>query len=151
MHTLVARLAALAHGRHGFLFAQNGADVDGPFLRYLDGWNREDVGSDPTATGELRRMRARGLLTLATSYVADAKNSGAIRRDVRIACRAGALPFVSNLELTRIPARPPGTYSTSPLTSRTGGTLHSASGTIVVQSCSQGVLAGGPGGYSGRR
>ncbi len=106
MRTLVARLAALAHGRGGFLFAQNGADVDGPFLRYLDGWNREGVGTDRAAPRELRRMHARGLLTLATGYVARARDTAAIRRDVGIACRAGALPFVSNLELTRIPPRP---------------------------------------------
>jgi hypothetical protein len=52
-------------------------------------------------------MKARGLLTLATGYVASARNTRAIRRDIRIACAAGALPFVSNLELTRIPAQPP--------------------------------------------
>jgi polysaccharide biosynthesis protein PelA len=106
MRRIVARLAALAHGRGGFLFAQNGADVDGPFLRYLDGWNREDIGSDRAAVHELRQMRARGLLTLATGYTARA-NSRAARRDVVLACRVGALPFVSNLELTRIPRRPP--------------------------------------------
>ncbi len=106
MVKLVARLAALAHRGGGHLFAQNGADVDGPILRYLDGWNREDIGSDSAAGRELRLMRARGLLTLATGYTA-AGSSRATRRDVRIACRAGALPFVSNLELTRIPAQPP--------------------------------------------
>jgi hypothetical protein len=107
MRLLVAGLAGLVHRRGGFLFAQNGADVDGPILRYLDGWNREDVGSDPTAaTRELRAMRARGLLTLATGY-APAGDVGAIRRDIGVACAAGALPFVSNLALTRIPATPP--------------------------------------------
>lgn len=106
MRVLVARLATLAHRRGGFLFAQNGADVDGPILRWLDGWNREDIGSDPVAAGrELRRMRAHGLLTLATGYV-NATNARAVGRDVAIACTAGALPFVSNRELTRIPATP---------------------------------------------
>lgn len=105
MRHLVAELAALAHGHGGFLFAQNGADVNGPFLRYLDGWNREDIGTDPAAVRELRAMRARGLLTLATGYVAR-ESSPAARRDVALACRAGALPFVSNVELTRIPAQP---------------------------------------------
>jgi len=106
MHRLVARLAALVHGRGGYLFAQNGADVDGPILRYLDGWNREDVGTDPSAVRDLRTMHARGLLTLATGYVKDA-GSSAVGRDIRLACAAGALPFVSNLELTRIPQPPP--------------------------------------------
>ncbi len=105
MRLLVSRLARLVHARGGYLFAQNGADVDGPLLRYLDGWNREDVGTDPSAVPDLRAMHARGLLTLATGYVKKA-GSPAVNRDVRLACGAGALPFVSNLELTRIPAPP---------------------------------------------
>jgi endo-alpha-1,4-polygalactosaminidase (GH114 family) len=105
MRLLVAALAKLVHGRHGFLFAQNGADVDGPILRYLDGWNREDVGTDPGAVHDLRAMHAHGLLTLGTGYVKDA-TSPAVERDIRLACGAGAVPFVSNLELTRIPAPP---------------------------------------------
>jgi hypothetical protein len=105
MRRLVAALAALVHARSGYLFAQNGADVDGPILRYLDGWNREDVGSDKSAVPDLRAMRRHGLLTLGTGYVAKA-GSHAVARDVRLACGAGALPFVSNLELTRIPQPP---------------------------------------------
>jgi len=105
MRRLVARLAQLVHGRGGFLFAQNGADVDGPILRYLDGWNREDIGTDASAVRDLRAERAHGLLTLATGYVKRA-SSPAVRRDIKLACRAGALPFVSNLELTRIPHPP---------------------------------------------
>ena len=55
---------------------------------------------------DLRAMHARGLLTLATGYVKDA-SSPAVARDIRLACETGALPFVSNLELTRIPQPPP--------------------------------------------
>ncbi len=106
MRLLVAALAKLVHARGGFLFAQNGADVAGPILRYLDGWNREDVGTDPGAVRDLRAMHAHGLLTLATGYVKESSSS-AVERDVRLACRAGALPFVSNLGLTRIPHPPP--------------------------------------------
>jgi endo-alpha-1,4-polygalactosaminidase (GH114 family) len=105
MRLLVASLAKLVHGRSGFLFAQNGADVDGPILRYLDGWNREDIGTDASAVGDLRAMHARGLFTLATGYVKDA-SSPAVAHDIGLACGAGALPFVSNLELTRIPQPP---------------------------------------------
>jgi endo-alpha-1,4-polygalactosaminidase (GH114 family) len=105
MRLLVAGLARLVHGRGGYLFAQNGAAVDGPILRYLDGWNREDIGTDPSAVRDLRAMHARGLLTLATGYVRNPR-SPTVARDIRLACRAGALPFVSNLELTRIPASP---------------------------------------------
>ena len=106
MRRLVASLAKLVHGRGGFLFAQNGADVDGPITRYLDGWNREDVGTDPGAVRDLRKMRALGLLTVGTGYVANAR-SPAVQRDIGLACGAGAIPFVSNLELTRIPQPPP--------------------------------------------
>ena len=106
MRRLVAALAKLVHGRGGFLFAQNGADVVGPILRYLDGWNREDIGTDSSAARDLRGMHARGLLTLATGYVKN-PSSSAVQRDIRLACRTGALPFVSNLELTRIPHPPP--------------------------------------------
>ena len=106
MRRLVAALAKLVHRRSGFLFAQNGADVAGPILRYLDGWNREDIGTDRSALRDLRAMHAHGLLTLATGYVRQA-NSPAVSRDIRLACKAGALPFVSNLELTRIPQPPP--------------------------------------------
>jgi hypothetical protein len=106
MRQLVAALAKLAHGRGGYLFAQNGADVDGPILRYLDGWNREDIGTDPSAVPDLRAMRAHGLLTLATGYVG-AASSPAVAHDIQLACGANALPFVSNLALTRIPQPPP--------------------------------------------
>ena len=106
MRLLVGALAKLVHGRSGFLFAQNGADVDGPILGYLDGWNREDIGTDSSAVRDLRAMHAHGLLTLATGYVKDA-TSPAVARDIRLSCGANALPFVSNLELTRIPQPPP--------------------------------------------
>ena len=106
MRRLVAALAKLVHGRGDFLFAQNGADVDGPIIRYLDGWNREDIGTDRHAVHDLRVMHAHGLLTLATGYVKH-RGSRAVRRDIRLACRARAVPFVSNLALTRIPHPPP--------------------------------------------
>ena len=98
MRALVVAIARLVHARHGYVFAQNGADVIGPLIPYLDGWNREDANRGAGALAELRRMRARGLLVLATDYAA-APDPAA----VRAACRAGALPFVSNRELTRVP------------------------------------------------
>ncbi len=51
-------------------------------------------------------MHAHGLLTLATGYVG-AASSPAVAHDIQLACGAGALPFVSNLALTRIPQPPP--------------------------------------------
>ncbi|MEW6583032.1 MAG: endo alpha-1,4 polygalactosaminidase [Actinomycetota bacterium] len=115
MRTLVAALARLVHRRGGVLFAQNGEDTIGPLLRHLDGWNREDVTSthdgDYTRTSDadrsaavaaLRRIRRAGLLVTATDYVADGDAAGTADA-VRTACAAGALPFVSDIDLTRIP------------------------------------------------
>lgn len=116
MRALVARLSKGVRARGGFLFTQNGAAVIGPMVRYLDGWNREDlvfgydfdrrryvrngVRTTAAAQAELRAMGDRGLLTLATSYTA---GSPALRTEAMIAaCAAGALPFVSNIGLTRV-------------------------------------------------
>jgi uncharacterized protein (TIGR01370 family) len=122
MLKLVSRLGELVHRRHGFLFAQNGADVMGPLLPYLDGWNREDVtftydfkhkryvrvgaADAAEARKELRHMRSRGLLTLSTDYVA-ANDAADAARAAATACSVGALPFVSNIDLTRIPPAAP--------------------------------------------
>jgi polysaccharide biosynthesis protein PelA len=121
MRRLVALLSRRVHHDGGFLFSQNGESVIGPMLRRYDGWNREDVTSTydfesrsyrrvsraehAAALAALRRFRDRGLLTLATDYTA-ANDAGTRRRAVTAACGAGALPFVSNIGLTRIPARP---------------------------------------------
>lgn len=114
-------LARELAGLRGLLFTQNGERSIGPTLRYYDGWNREDVGGtydfgrhryvrvgradEREAERALGRMRARGLLTLATSYVAPGDRAGA-RRAARAACRVGALPFVSDIELRRVPRTP---------------------------------------------
>jgi len=120
MRKLVAGAARLVHARHRLLFAQNGEDVIGPMLGYYDGWNREDVSATydghgyvrqpqsevREATRALRRMAAKGLLTLATDYVA-AGDTATAQLAARDACAAGALPFVSDIDLTRIPQVPP--------------------------------------------
>ncbi len=122
MRTLVRSLARLVHGEHRLLFAQNGEDSIGPLLRYYDGWNREDVfstydfnrhryvrqaaGDVGYADAALRRIARAGLLTLSTDYVAagdGATSSAAIRNS----CSTGALPLVSNIDLTRIPVVAP--------------------------------------------
>ena len=118
MLALVRSLARLVHAHGRYLFSQNGEDVIGPTLPLLDGWNREDVSGtfdfaakryvavppadSAAARAALRRMRARGLLTLATDYVS-LGNRAATRRAIAAACAAGALPFVTNIDLTRIP------------------------------------------------
>jgi uncharacterized protein (TIGR01370 family) len=116
MRALVRRLAGL----RGYLFAQNGDAVIGPFLGWLNGWNREDVSytySDGrylpvpdaerrAALSTLRRIRRRGLLVTATDYVA-ASDAGAARSATSAACAAGALSYVSDIQLRRVPQPPP--------------------------------------------
>lgn len=123
MLALVRALGAAVHARDGLLFAQNGEDVLAPFAPSLDGWNREDVTSTydfdgrhyvrqtpadvRVALAALRRWRAAGLLVTATDYVAAGDRAGAART-VRTACAAGALPFVSDIGLRRLPPAPLG-------------------------------------------
>src|SRR5581483_6307649 len=121
MRRLVRALAGLVHGRGRFLFAQNGEDTIGPLVSQYDGWNREDVSATydfarrryvmqsrsdvRAAQAALRRLAAAGLLVLATDYTA-AGDRLAAARSVADACAAGALPFVSDIDLTRVPRIP---------------------------------------------
>lgn len=122
MDTLVHSLAGVAHARGAMLFAQNGEDVIDPMLDALDGWNREDVtgtydfdskryaAQSPNAVRAaqraLRRIAALGLLVTATDYFARLDTTGAARA-TKNACDAGAVSFVSNIGLNRIPEEPP--------------------------------------------
>lgn len=121
MRRLVRRLSRLVHARDGLLFAQNGDRSVRPLLRHLDGWNREDVSSTYSfkrrryvrtsardrsgAQRALRRASAAGLLATATDYLAGGDTTTAALALVS-ACEAGAIPFASNIALTRIPAIP---------------------------------------------
>lgn len=122
MEELVHALGDLTHASGGLLFAQNGDDVISSMLDALDGWNREDVtGSydfakrryiqqQPMAVQHaqraLRRVAATGLLVTATDYVAARDRHGSTAA-TRNACAAGALSFVSDIGLERIPRTPP--------------------------------------------
>lgn len=121
MFSLVRRLSALTHAQPGrIVMAQNGAEAIGPVVGALDAWNREDVTAtfdgrryrsvpaarSRAARAEVRAMRRRGLLVTTTDYTRRADTTLA-RRSVRRACAAGALPFVSDIGLTRVPATPP--------------------------------------------
>lgn len=121
MFALVRRLSAVVHARPGrVVMAQNGARAIGPVVAALDAWNREDVtatwdgmhyrgvpaAEHRAALAELRAMRRRGLLVTATDYTR-ADGTALARRAVARACAAGALPFVSDIGLTRVPAAPP--------------------------------------------
>jgi polysaccharide biosynthesis protein PelA len=122
MRTLVRGLGRLVHRQGKLLFAQNGEDSIGPLVSVYDGWNREDVSATydfarhryvrqprsevAAADRALRRMARAGLLTLATDYVA-AGDAAGTQAAIANACRAGAVPFVSDIDLTRIPAVAP--------------------------------------------
>ena len=111
-----------AVGPKGLLFAQNGDTVVDRFVAHLDGWNREDVtetydfdakryvpvdASDHRqALATLRRLRKAGLLVTATDYTKPGDTS-TIATATADACRSGAIPFASNIDLSRIPATPP--------------------------------------------
>lgn len=118
MHALVRRLAALP----GYLFAQNGDEVIDSFLPQLDGWNREDVSRTydfdkrryvavpaadrRAAQATLRRVAQQVKLVTATDYVA-ASDAAAARMARKAACDAGALSYVSDIYLRRVPRPPP--------------------------------------------
>lgn len=121
MYTLVEDLAALVHTDDRLLFTQNGADVTEPVMDDLDGWNREDVTStydwdtesyvlqstaDRTAAAdELESYDAGGVFTTATDYTSGSDpDADALARTT--ACDAGAVPFISDIELTRVPITP---------------------------------------------
>lgn len=121
MYTLVASLSAIVRGGGGLLFAQNGEGVIDPLLPALDGWNREDVTwtydfdgrryrrvgarARRAATDALRRIGDAGLLVTATDYT-KAANPAARDESVASACAAGAVPFVSDIGLSRLPVPP---------------------------------------------
>lgn len=120
MRKLVRRLSALVHARGGLLFAQNGERSIGPLLPVLDGWNREDVtwtysfkrrryvhvpaAGTGAAQAALARIAAAGLLVTSSDYTAG--DSAAEQESVANACAAGAVPFVSDIRLRRLPAQP---------------------------------------------
>lgn len=121
MRKLIKQLSGLVDSRGGLLFAQNGADVVGPSLPYFDGWNREDVSftydfdhkryapvrpaDHQAALDELTAIGAQGLLVTATDYVAEG-DGDAEQEAIANACAVGALPYVSDIGLRRVPANP---------------------------------------------
>jgi cysteinyl-tRNA synthetase len=120
MRKLIHSLSRIIDDRRGLLFAQNGFDVLGPVLQYLDGWNREDVtwtydfdhrryvhqkpGEVAATLDELRSIGSAGLLVTATDYT-KAGDAAAGREAVANACSAGALPYVSDIGLRRVPGQ----------------------------------------------
>jgi uncharacterized protein (TIGR01370 family) len=119
MKALVARLARRVHRSDKLLFTQNGEGSVGPTLRHYDGWNREDVtwtydfdrgqyvrvgsADHADALAAIRRIRDRGLFVTTTDYVANG-SPDAVSEAVEASCDAGAIPYVSNIQLSRVPA-----------------------------------------------
>lgn len=121
MRRLVRALSALARGRGGLLFSQNGERSIGSLLPFYDGWNREDVTSTysfkrkryvrttsaqlAAAQAALGRISAAGLLVTTADYTA-AGDAATDQLAVANACAAGAIPFVGDIALRRLPAAP---------------------------------------------
>jgi uncharacterized protein (TIGR01370 family) len=118
MKALVARLARKVHRRGKLLFSQNGDSSIGAMLRYYDGWNREDVtwtysfdreqyvrvgsAAHDEALAAIRRISGKGLLVTTTDYV-PSSSPDAVSQAVAASCAAGAIPYVSNIGLSRVP------------------------------------------------
>jgi endo-alpha-1,4-polygalactosaminidase (GH114 family) len=118
---LVQELSALARARGALLFTQNGDEFALSLSPLLDGWNREDVtfGYDfakgayvrippsdhENALEAIAAMRQAGVLVTTTDYV-KTPGSSEEGRAVAVAIDAGALPYVSDIELERIPNDP---------------------------------------------
>ena len=119
MVDLVKRLSDRVRADGHVLMAQNAdASID-PFVGFLDAWNREDptgtydfekkryVPTDEAgrrlARATIKKLRAAGLVVTTTDYFGSPTSAQA-RRAIRIACKAGAVPFVGEIALAKVPA-----------------------------------------------
>lgn len=121
MYRLVSLLSALVHRKHGYLFTQNGNESAASTMKYLDGWNHEDVTStynfdsksyEKVPAGDtvkileaLKAAKARGKVVTTADYTA-AGDTETDALSIANACSVGALPYISNIYLTRIPSVP---------------------------------------------
>jgi len=121
MAAMVSSLSAQTRRSGRVLATQNGYDVVWPMRAAFSAWNREDVTSTydfdtarylrttaadrAAALRELSAMKAAGLVTMATDYTsAEDTATGSLARQNAVS--VGALSFVSDIWLTRIPALP---------------------------------------------
>lgn len=121
MRSLIRSLASLVHARGKLLFLQNGEEALAPLLGVIDGWNREDVtftydfdssiyqrvstADHEAALEALRMVSAQGVFTTAADYIA-AEDAAAQQEAAAAACSVGALPFVGDIDLSRLPMTP---------------------------------------------
>lgn len=121
MRLLVKRLSKLSRRGGGYLFTQNGEDIIAPMLKYIDGWNREDVYSTynfkkeqyelvssearTAALKALSDIKSKGVFTTSTDYFAEFSGVNPAQA-IENACLAGAIPALGNIELTQVPEEP---------------------------------------------
>jgi hypothetical protein len=120
MQALVRALDDLV-GPRRLLFAQNGDPQGSGLAQHLDGWNREDVtftfdaeadgyvpidaADQADAIEQLRALGDAGLVVTTTDYLAGTDQM-LIDEAAAVACGAGALPFVADIDLTQLPDEP---------------------------------------------
>jgi uncharacterized protein (TIGR01370 family) len=116
MITLVRALRKQAADR--LLFTQNGIDIVDLWADQLDGWNYESVATTydfatkkylpqqsavtVAINAKLQALARTGVFITTTDYTSSA-NSPLASRAIANACRIGAVPFVSNIALSRLP------------------------------------------------
>lgn len=121
MLDLVTRLSSRVHAAGGVLMAQNGDSIIDPFVPLLDAWNREDPTGTydfskkkyiPTDTAgrrlartTIKRLAAAGLVVTTIDYFGSPTSPQA-KRAIRISCQAGALPFIGDIALKKVPKTP---------------------------------------------
>lgn len=119
MASLVSELAEAVHADGGIVLTQNGWDVHErlSLWEHVDGWNREDVtrtydfdaetyvrvgpADHRGALDELVDVRRRGIITFATDYTEFEDAAADAAREAAVA--VGAVPYVSDIELARLP------------------------------------------------
>lgn len=118
---VVTRLSKRVRDGGGVLMAQNADTVIDPFVPFLDAWNREDptgtydfgakrylptdVPGRRLARATVRRLISSGLVVTTTDYYRSPTEHDA-KRAVRISCKAGSVPFVGEITLSKVPAKP---------------------------------------------
>lgn len=120
MIKLVKALSELVKKESKFLFTQNGDRTLKLFQDYLDGWNREDVSmtynfrnnrykrvsdSEREKTLQFIQTVKEKLLVTTADYVLDGDVENT-EFSVLNSCGVGALPFVSNIDLSTLPDVP---------------------------------------------
>ena len=125
MKILLSTVSEEMHRRGRVVMAQNGDSQLSWMLKWLDGWNREDVSFTynfstrryrKTSTSEraqaaqaIRRVRAVHVSAFTTDYLPNSASASAVRQiaeAVKRSCALGAKPYVGSILLDRTPRKP---------------------------------------------